>query len=187
MAHAIALGALAILLFWPGAARADHIDEPVEGPLETAACAAPELQLNEPAGWSSVHNRGPEAEQVTFAPPAGSADARLSLDFALVRTSGPVRAEEALQRALGHLGAMETLDVRPFRNPHPRLPSAGGALRLPRGSAYVVVLVAPANRYLVARLTKEGGDASARELELFRRTIASAEIGPGAGCVASAR
>jgi hypothetical protein len=189
MAHAIALGALIVLLLWPGAVRSDRLDEPVEPRVESALCKPQELQLNEPAGWTSERKDSPDTHQVALHPPAGSKTSQVSLDFTLARAAGGrVRVEDALHRAVSHMGAWAgPPDIRPFAAPHPTLRSAGGAVRLPVGQAYVVALGGAGDHYLIGRLTKSSGDASVQELALFRRTLASVRIAPGAGCVASSR
>ena len=72
-------------------------------------------------------------------------------------------------------------DIMPFAARHPRLRTAGGAVRLSRGEVYAVALEEPrtrGGRRVVALFTKTSGPATAQELALFRRTIRSLRVTP---------
>jgi hypothetical protein len=177
MAKAIALGALAILLLLlapSGPARSDD--------AAPSRCSEGRgFSLDEPEGWMCKRTSDDESEtveQVAIWPAQGAGT--LAIDLTMVADAAPkVTAEQVVERAISHrLVPPEPPDVLPFEAAHPRLRTAGGAVRMSRGEMYAVALEGrrDAGAYFVALFTKTSGPATDEELALFRRTIRSVRV-----------
>ena len=179
MAKAIALGALAILLLLlvpAGAARSD----------DAAASRCSEgrgFSLDEPEGWMckrTSDNTAEAVEQVAIWPAQGPGTIAIDLTM-FSGDASQVTPEQVVERTILHrLLPPGPPDIRPFEAGHPRLRTAGGAVRLSRGEVYAVALEGrhDAGAYFVALFTKTSGPASEDELALFRRTIRSLRVTP---------
>jgi len=181
MAKAIALGALAILLLVlvpTGAARSD------DAAAATNRCSEGRgFSLDEPEGWMcerTSDNTAEAVEQVAIWPAQGPGTIAIDLTM-FTGDASQVTPEQVVERTISHrLLPPGPPDILPFEAGHPKLRTAGGAVRLSRGEVYAVALEGrhDSGAYFVALLTKTSGPATADELALFRRTIRSLRVTP---------
>jgi hypothetical protein len=147
--------------------------------------------LDEPAGWSTEDFPGGETLGLLFLPPGHTGgEPTLSMELTLALSSGSHKTDvrldihEELEHWAAQINMLGPMAFRAFDADHPTLPTAGRQATFERGSLYVVLVDALSGRgnAFTARLVKQGGAATAAELDLFRRMIASIDFEATRAC-----
>jgi len=153
--------------------------------------------LDKPHEWRADSAEIGDKRILNLVPPGHTPDdAAVQIDISFARSADPkatdVRLDiaEELERWVSDLRIFgEPMSVQTFAADNPRLPAVGRVLIFEPGTLYVVALDAASGRgnTFSVSLSKRGGSATARELELLQRIVASIDFNPLRGCMSDGK